>query len=150
MRTPPSTGGLHWGTLKRMAGAVSPEAQLREMDIAIDTAISERDAATLERLLADDFIYTHANAGSEPKREFIATIVARADPPRRTLSDLHVELHGDVAVTRATIEFVYSDGRPNLYLEYVRVHRFSNDRWVAISHRSFYPHQDSGQTRRNF
>jgi len=133
-----------------MTGAVSVQAHLREIDVAIDTAISERDAAALERLLADDFIYTHANAGTEPKREFIATILARVDPPQRILRDIQVEPHADVAITRATIEFIYNDGRPNLYLEYVRVHRFSNDRWLAISHRSFYPHHDSAQTRRNF
>jgi ketosteroid isomerase-like protein len=126
-----------------MTAAGSLEAHLHDVDVAIDTAISERDAATLERLLADDFIYTHAGGTSEAKREFIASVLARADPPRRTLSGLQVEPHGDVAITRAIIEFIYSDGRPNLYLEYVRVHRFSDDRWLAIAHRSFYPHHDS-------
>jgi ketosteroid isomerase-like protein len=124
-----------------VSAAGSLEAQLRELDLALDEAVSERDGATLERLLAEDFIYTHAGGTSEGKRDFIQTVVARADPPRRALSALEVEPHGDVAVTRAIIEFVYHDGRPNLYLEYVRVHRLSGDRWLAISHHSFYPGQ---------
>src|SRR4051794_35511688 len=57
------------------------EAQLRELDIAIDAAVSNLDATTLDRLLADDFVYTHAGGKPEPKREFIATAVARVDPP---------------------------------------------------------------------
>jgi ketosteroid isomerase-like protein len=121
-----------------MSQAAATEARLRELDNAIDTAVSGLDAATLDRLLADDFIYTHAGGKPEPKREFIATAVARVDPPRRILHDLQVELHGDIAVTRGTIEFIYSDARPNLYLGYVRVHRRLDSAWRAISHRSFY------------
>jgi hypothetical protein len=114
------------------------EAQLRELDVAIDTAVSDRDAATLDRLLADDFVYTHAGGTAEPKREFIATAVARADAPRRILHDLQVELHDDIAVTRGTIEFIYSDARPNLYLCYTRVYRLVDSGWRPISHCSFF------------
>jgi ketosteroid isomerase-like protein len=117
---------------------MTPEAQVRELDFAIDAAVSGRDPATLDRLLADDFVYTHAGGKPEPKREFIATAVARIDPPRRILHDLHAESHGDIAVTRGTIEFIYTDGRPNLYLGFVRVHRVLDRGWRAISHCSFY------------
>jgi ketosteroid isomerase-like protein len=114
------------------------ETHLRELDIAIDAAVSDRDAAALNRLLADDFVYTHAGGKPEPKSDFIATAVARADPPRRVLHEVHVEPHGDIAVTRGTIEFIYTDARPNLYLGYVRVHRLLRSGWRAVSHCSFY------------
>src|SRR5262245_48847914 len=121
-----------------MTHASTTEARLRELDVAIDNAVSDRDADTLGRLLADDFVYTHANGKPEPKREFISTAVARIDPPRRVLHDLQVEPHDDVAVTRGTIEFIYTDARPTLYLGYVRLHRLQDGSWRAISHRSFY------------
>jgi ketosteroid isomerase-like protein len=121
-----------------MSQGASTQTRLRELDVAIDTAVSALDAMTLDRLLADEFIYTHAGGKPEAKREFIATAVARVDPPRRVLHDLQVEPHGDVAVTRGTIEFIYTDARPNLYLGYVRVHRLFESGWRAISHRSFY------------
>jgi hypothetical protein len=114
------------------------EAQLHELDVAIDVAVSDRDAATLDLLLADDFVYTHAGGTPEPKREFIATAVARADPPRRILHDLQVESHDDIAVTRGIIEFIYTDARPKLYLGFVRVYRLLDGGWRAISHRSFH------------
>jgi ketosteroid isomerase-like protein len=125
-------------TLHPMTHGAATAAQVRELDITIDTAISGRDAATLDRLLADDFVYTHANGTPEPKREFIATAMARVDPPGRSLHGLQVEQHGEVAVTRGTIEFIYADARPNLYLGYVRVHRLLEGGWRAISHRSFH------------
>ena len=122
---------------------MTAEARLREVDVAIDAAVSGQDTACLDRLLADDFVYTHAGGKPEPKREFIATAVARDDPPRRILHDVEVEQHGDVAVTRGTIEFIYTDARPNLYLGYVRVYRLLDGGWRAISHRSFYMVQRS-------
>ena len=54
------------------------------------------------------------------------------------LHDLQAEQHGDVTVTRGTIEFIYTDTWPNLYLGYVRVHRLLDGGWQAISPRSFY------------
>jgi hypothetical protein len=121
-----------------MTPKAATEAQLRELDVAVETAVSGRDAITLDRLLADDFVYTHAGGKPERKPEFIATAVARADPPRRVLHDHQVEMHDDTAITRGTIEFIYTHGRPNLYLGFVRVHRRRDDGWRAISHCSFY------------
>src|SRR5213079_1070138 len=57
----------------------STESTLADLDAAVDTAMSERDAAALERLLAPDFIYTHSNGRSQPRAEFIAAIAARDD-----------------------------------------------------------------------
>ena len=60
------------------------EDALGPQDQAIDTAMSDRDAATLDSLLAEDFIYTHSNGRSQPKPEFVAAILQRGDAPRRS------------------------------------------------------------------
>lgn len=114
------------------------ESLLREQDQAIDTAMSERNAPTLDALLADDFVYTHSNGRSQPKVEFVQAILARTDPPRRELSDVGVEVHGDIAVTRGNLDIRYYDDRPNLYMRYVRVYRQFGTEWRAISHRTVY------------
>jgi ketosteroid isomerase-like protein len=111
---------------------------LRDLDQRIDTAMSDRDSAVLESLLADEFIYTHSNGRSQPKSEFIAAIIQRADPPRRVLSDVHVELHGDIAVTRGDLDIHYLDDRPDLFMRYVRIYRQFGEEWRAISHRTTY------------
>jgi ketosteroid isomerase-like protein len=117
---------------------VNTEDTLRQLDVAIDTAVSERNGGLLGDVLADDFIYTHSNGRSQSKPEFIESIVRREDPPRRLLSDIAVELHGDVAVTRGNLDIEYHDARPNLYMRYVRVYRWQADRWRPISHRTVY------------
>ena len=108
------------------------------VDGAIDDAMANQDGPALERLLAEDFIYTHSNGSSQAKAEFIAAILARTNPPRRLLNDVHVEVHHDVAVTRGNLDLVYHDDRPNLYMRYVRVYRRQNGAWLAFSHRTVY------------
>jgi ketosteroid isomerase-like protein len=111
---------------------------LRKLDQAIDTAMSQRDAGTLDTLLADDFVYTHSNGRSQAKQEFIEAILKREGPPRRLLSDIGVEFHGDIVVTRGDLDIEYHDDRPNLYMRYVRVYRYADQRWRAFSHRTVY------------
>ena len=121
-----------------MTQAPSTEALLRDTDVAIDTAVSDQNAAVLDASLADEFIYTHSNGRPQPKAEFIASIVARENPPRRILSDVQVEPHGDVAVTRGDLDIIYNDDRTNLFMRYVRVYRLFDGTWRAISHRTVY------------
>jgi ketosteroid isomerase-like protein len=114
------------------------EAQLCALDVAIDTATADQDAAALEALLAADYIYTHSNGRSQTKAEYIAGVVARDNPPRRNLNDVHAEIHGDVAITRGNLDIVYNDERTNLFMRYVRVYRQRAGRWQPISHRTVY------------
>src|ERR1700730_7671931 len=111
---------------------------LRQLDVLVDTSVSDRDAATLGSVLADDFVYTHSNGRSQSKREFIDAIAGREQPPRRVLSEIEAELHGDVAVTRGNLDIEYADERPNLYMRCVRVYRLSSHHWRPISHRTVY------------
>jgi ketosteroid isomerase-like protein len=111
---------------------------LRQLDVIVDTAVSERDADTLKSVLADDFVYTHSNGRSQSKPDFIAAIAGRDQPPRRVLSEIEAELHGDIAVTRGNLDIEYADDRPNLFMRYVRVYRLSNHHWLPISHRTVY------------
>jgi hypothetical protein len=104
----------------------------------MDTAMTEGDGETLEALLAPDFIYTHAGGRSQAKPEFIEEIIQRENRPRRELSAIEVEVHGDVAVTRGNLDVVYHDERPTRRFRYVRVYRINPARWQPISHRTVY------------
>ena len=114
------------------------EEVLRKLDPVMDNAMAQQDAATLESLLAEDFIYTHSNNNHQAKREFIDALAARENPPRRDLSEIEAEVHGEVAVTRGNLDVVYGDERPTLLFRYVRIHRFNGARWQPISHRTLY------------
>jgi hypothetical protein len=114
------------------------EATLIALDPVMDTAMAEGDGAGLESLLAADFIYTHANGTSQAKGEFIDAIVKRENRPRRDLTEISAEVHGDVAVTRGNLDVVYFDERPTVYFRYVRIYRRNLAGWQPISHRTFY------------
>jgi ketosteroid isomerase-like protein len=118
------------------SGAVNDT--LRSLDIQIDTAVSNGDAASLETILADDYLYTHANGNQQTKREYIDATASNATPPRRSLSEIEVELHGDVAITRGNLDVVHGNGRPTSFMRYVRVYRLNGGRWQPISHRTVY------------
>ena len=117
---------------------------LAELDPKMDTAMAQQDRATLESLLADDFMYTHSNGMTQNKQEFIEPIMARVNPPQRILSESVGELHGDVGVTRGNLDVVYDDGRPRLLFRYVRVYRKIDGAWRPISHRTLYA-KDRGE-----
>jgi hypothetical protein len=111
---------------------------LAALDPSMDTAMAEQDRATLDSLLADDFLYTHSNGMTQDKRTFIDAIMARDNPPRRDLSESAGELHGDIGVTRGNLDVIYDDGRPRLLFRYVRVYRNIGGAWRPISHRTVY------------
>lgn len=113
----------------------SVETLIRSLDIATDTAMYEQNMELLERLLADDFIYTHSTDRSDPKESFVGWIGKREGPPQRLLSDVQVEVHEDVAVTRGNLDIVYADESRKL-LRYVRVYRLRDGTWRLISNRT--------------
>jgi ketosteroid isomerase-like protein len=113
-------------------------ATLIALDQRMDTAMAEGDAETLESLLASDFVYTHAAGRSQAKPEFIDEIIQRENRPRRDLSEIAVEVHGEVAVTRGNLDVVYHEERPTRRFRYVRVYRLNPSSWQLISHRTVY------------
>jgi ketosteroid isomerase-like protein len=114
-----------------------PGPDFEALDPRMDTAMAKQDASALEELLAPDFLYTHSNGMTPDKRAFIDGIMARTNPPRRDLTEVQGEVHGDVAVSRGNLDVVYDDGR-RLVFRYVRVYRLDDGHWQPISHRTLY------------
>ena len=121
------------------------ESHLISLDPQIDTAMAQGDLSALDALLAPDFIYTHSNNNHQAKAEFIDAIGKRENRPRRDLTEVEAEVHGEVAVTRGNLDVVYYDERPTLYFRYVRLWRLEDGIWRAISHRTAYA-KDRGTT----
>ena len=70
--------------------------------------------------------------------------LAESGRRKRIPSNIQVELHGDVAVSRADLDIDWNDGATR-YLRYVRVYRLRNGRWQALSQRTV-PAPDRAQT----
>ena len=118
-----------------MTTAESTAETLLRLDASIDAAASDADAAGLDGLLADDFVYTHSTGLAQSKAEWIASLTPLAGRRRRVVSGARAELHGDVAVVAGDVDIVWVDGTRKLN-RYVRVFRRQGDTWRAISQRT--------------
>ena len=124
---------------RQMTDTEKAAAELRGLDVRTDTAIADQDGATLQEIFADDFLYTHSNGDTQTGSDYIRVhvVAKRPDtPPRRNLSAQRAEVHGDVGVTRADMDVVFSDERGTRYMRIVRVYRLQNGRWRTISSRT--------------
>jgi hypothetical protein len=114
------------------------EQALVERNLAIDDCVSRADGASLAQYFAEDFRYTHSNGMTQNKQEYVDAAGKRKDPPLRRLSENRADIHDDVAITSGQIDVIYDDGRPQLYLRYVRVWRLVNNEWKAIFQRTVH------------
>ena len=88
-----------------------------ELDRQRMTAMAEKDIAALNRLLADDLIYTHSSARMDTKKSLIgamesgATVYTGVEPSEVVAQDL-----GDaVVLTGVAAISVNSGGKPNSF-----------------------------------
>lgn len=91
--------------LPALAAAQAAEEEVRAADARRFEAMVRRDREALDRLLADDLIYTHSTGQVETKTQFLASIasgglVYRSIQPR----EVQVRLLGDVAVLTGRAE----------------------------------------------
>jgi hypothetical protein len=76
-------------------------------------ATGQRDWATLQEILAEEFTYTHTNGLIEDRAEYLAGLHTRRLAIRRL--EMDVRLFGDIAVATGTGEFTLTlePGRAN-------------------------------------
>ena len=97
------------------------------------------DLAGLDRIFADDAIYTHSNGRSETKREFIDAIRSGGRKYVRMAGrDLHVRRAGDALVVtgQADGEVVAGGATIRLALVYTAVYARSGGRWRLVAYES--------------
>ena len=113
----------------------SEEEAVRAADMGVDQAAVAGDRDRLEKLLAPDFVMTHAGGRSESRQSWIDNAVgAETGYKSRDHSDHLVELHGDVAITTAKIDVEWKEGR-TAKLQYVRILRKNPEGWQLLAHK---------------
>ena len=115
---------------------------LKKLENTIAGAVVRRNISSLDTLYADDFVFTHGTGQVQNKNEWL-DIVQKSNFIAREIDSQAVESHGDVAITTGRLTIKYRD-KEEIWVIYVRVYRFSNDRWQMLSHRTVdasYRHQ---------
>jgi len=104
-----------------MANAV--ETELLRLDDERSRAMVAADAATLERLMADDIVYTHSSGRLDTKKSFIASVTGGTVKYRRVnRKEVAVTLRENFAVLTGAVEIDVETGGKVLNLNL----RFSN------------------------
>ncbi len=115
---------------------------LVRIDNDIDEKASDGDFASLDPLLAEDFIYAHSTGTVQDKQEWVDSLKPLVGKRRRVVSGARAEIHDDVAIVAGDVDIVWND-RPTKLNRYVRVYRLKNGAWQAISQRTV-PAPDRG------
>jgi hypothetical protein len=119
------------------------ETSLREVDTSLDELASKGEFELLAAHLAPDFRYNHSTGASQDKKEWLEGLKPLVGRRNRIVSNVLVELHGDLGVAMGDLDIVWTDGRHN-YDRYVRVYRLHEGKWLAVSQRTVPAHDRAG------
>src|SRR5688572_30327257 len=92
----------------------NPKTEILKMEDAWISAIKARDAAALDRLLADDIVYTHATGPVDTKSQYIASITSGNQKYASVeRNDMNLRVFGDAAVVTANMRMMgATKGKP--------------------------------------
>ena len=118
-------------------------ADLGQEIIALDRqridAMCNQDVAALEKLLADDLVYTHSSARVDTKQSLIGNMQSGQTVYQAIeTSDVRAQAFGDaVVLTGLARVSVTSQGRPNSFgIRFVNVYGKRDGRWQMVAWQS--------------
>jgi ketosteroid isomerase-like protein len=116
--------------------AAGPADAVRDATAAWRQAVIQQDEAALQRLLADDLMYSHANGKTQNKAEYIAAVTKG---PRRYESfhdsDTTIRVYGKTAVLAGCVD-VKLAGRDSYRVRTLEVYVENGGRWQMAAHQS--------------
>jgi hypothetical protein len=133
----PVSGGSQPSRARRAPGAAGGdglESRRRELLQVEDEWLRARDAATLERILAEDFVHPVAQGYFLTKAEHIAWFVKHPPPAglSRRLERLQVRLYGPVGVVNGMV-VASQGGGPESRTVFTDVFELRDGRWQAVN-----------------
>lgn len=119
--------------------AVEVEQAVMRLEQERVDAVIKGDLATLERIFADDLLYTHSNARVETKQQFLESVKSgNIKYEALKHSDLKVQLFGNTAVLRGKSDIKgVANGQPYaLPIRFMAVYVKINGRWQMTTWQS--------------
>jgi hypothetical protein len=130
------------------------EKAIQEVERELETALLKGDSATLDRILADDYVEIDAQGGVKKKTDILALARARSAAPRGvsvgpeiTVDGLTIRIHGDSAavVGRTTIRYQFMENATSIAQtqsqtpanvnqeRFIRSYAKPNGRWQLVT-----------------
>ena len=116
------------------------ESEIRELEGRRYRAMELVDVATLDRILSDDLIYTHANGLQQTKAELIG-VLGSGDMKYESITpgdDVRVRIYDRAAVVtgRASIKIKAAGGEQSFRICYLDVYVKQDGRWQMVAWQS--------------
>jgi ketosteroid isomerase-like protein len=108
------------------------EQELMHLEQQRIDAVTRGDLPALERIFADDLLYTHSNARQETKQQFLESVKSgNIKYEAMKHSDLKVQLFGDTAVLRGKSDIKgIANGQSFAFpIRFITVYVKRNGRW---------------------
>ncbi|MGH9673510.1 MAG: nuclear transport factor 2 family protein [Bryobacteraceae bacterium] len=117
------------------ATAADPADGVRAVSSSWRKAVIEHDEAALQRLLADDLTYTHANGRTQDKAEYIAAVVKTGRYESFTESDTKIRVYGKSAILTGFVD-VKIAGQDAYRVRTIEVYIENDGKWQLTAKQS--------------
>jgi ketosteroid isomerase-like protein len=115
--------------------AADPGQAVIEASKGWRNAAIQKDAAGLQRYLADDMIYNHSNGHGQTKSEYIAAVLKSGRYESFTDSETKVRVYGKTAVLSGFVD-VKQLNQPAYRVQTLEVYVENNGQWQMTAHQS--------------
>jgi len=115
--------------------AADPADAVREASAGWRQAAIKKDASALQKYLADDLAYSHADGHTQTKAEYIASVTRSGRYESFTESDTSVRVYGKAAVLRGFVDVKIANQPPYRVLT-LEVYVENNGQWQMAAHQS--------------
>src|SRR5437870_1241994 len=115
--------------------AADPADGVREASAGWRQGAIKKDAAALQRFLADDLTYSHADGKAQSKAEYIAAVTRSGRYESFTESDTKIRIYGKTAILNGYVD-VKSGNQPAYRVHTMEVYVENNGQWQMAAHQS--------------
>jgi ketosteroid isomerase-like protein len=119
--------------------AAGDQIAIQQVEALRYRAMVTGDLDVLDRLLADDLVYTHSYGGVDDKETFLAKLDdGRVDYKRLAVDGVRIRVWEDAAVVTGGVRMVVAAGGEDHDLDarFTAVYRFTDDRWQLVAWQS--------------
>lgn len=127
------------GQARETAQKIDAEQVVMALDNEWAKAATQRDLVSLNRVLADDLVYTHNSGRVDTKAKFIAAIKSNQLVIESIdRDDLNTRVYGDAAVItgRYMIKVKFKGKDVSGNTRYIHVYAKQNGRWQMVAHQA--------------
>ncbi len=121
--------------LSMHAASFTDSSLLISLNQQIDNFVVAKDTATLNKLYASDFVFSHGSGNIQNKQDWLRSVI-KGNFVSRQHDSVRVELHPNLAILRGklSVHKKTNNKTDRYHLHYIRVYAFRNNHWQMVSH----------------